>query len=275
MSGRRNGMPRAPRPVLTLSAALCGLMLLAGPARADAPMIECHGQSCGGEHGTCYAYKVDAASYPVMHFEVGTNDLKVENYTNVQTPRGWQFTVEERGMGHDHGGFTMHERVSPGPCRCLTQGRVRWWTDDPENAVEAFTFAFDHPWRPEDVGWELLCYREGPPPETYRFHEFWDAKVGVGNGPLHGPSVAYEDELRISRAKCKVKGGKVKKVNVNVKNAGYMAEHLCRLDSGQELITRSTPSGKIRFLFKGPDAPPCGENGATVDGVYRPFTCGC
>ena len=154
---------------------------------ADAPLVYC--QCTQGEyHGPGhYAYLVDSVSYPMMEFVVGTNDLDPDNYSNVLTPPGWNFAVEEVWMHHSHDNFTYHGMISPGPCWCLTWGRVRWWTDDPESAVEYFTFAFDHPWRGHDVEWVLTTRREGPPPEYYVFEVDWESAVGMGMGPLHGP----------------------------------------------------------------------------------------
>ncbi len=254
---------------------LVGAVCVASLAQADAPLVYCEGTACGGGGERAYTYPIDSASYPMMEFEVGTDDPNPRSYTNVLTPKGWSFKVLEEGMGHDHGGFTLHGRVSPGPCRCLTQGRVRWWTDDPQYAAESFTFGFDHKWRPEDVGWNLLTRREGPPPKFFRFREFWDAQVGTGAGPLHGPSAPSSGDLAIRKAKCKVRKGAVKKATVMVKNAGPNAEHRCTLHTGQELIKRSKNNGKLRFKFKGGNAPPCGSNGATVRERYKSFDCDC
>ncbi len=163
---------------------LCGL---SPPAWADAPLVYCQCTQGNWYGPGRYSYPVDSASYPMMEFVVGTNDLDPDSYANVSVPPGWSFAVEEEWMSHIHGVLTYHGFISPGPCWCLTAGRVRWWTDDPAYAVEFFTFAFDHPWRAEDVGFVLTTRREGPPPEYYVFSESWDSAVGDGYGPLHGP----------------------------------------------------------------------------------------
>ncbi|MFC1888892.1 putative metal-binding motif-containing protein [Thermodesulfobacteriota bacterium] len=165
---------------------------LGSAAFADAPLITCAGTGCGGTGPAVYAYDIDSASYPMMDFRVGTNDLNPENYTNVLIPPGWSFAVEENPMSHAHGVHTPHGEVSPGPCWCLTAGSVHWWTDDPALTIEFFIFGYDHPWTSEDVGWDLSTRREGPPPEEYAFHQFWDALVGVGTGPVHGPYALEE-----------------------------------------------------------------------------------
>lgn len=162
---------------------------LAQAARGDAPLIDCHCQAQAWP--PYYAYHVDAASFPMLEFVVGTNDLNPANYAQVISPPGWRFTVEPTGLGHSCGLFTPHGQVPPPNCESLTLGRVRWWTDDPALAVESFTFAFSHPWPAEDVGWTLTTRRPGPPPEYYVFSESWSAPVGTGAGPVHGPYAEY------------------------------------------------------------------------------------
>ena len=170
---------------------------LGSSAFADAPLIHCVGAGCGGIGPTAYAYDIDSASYPMMDFRIGTNDMNPAHYMNVLIPPGWSFAVEERPMSHLHGVHTPHGEVSPGPCWCQTAGSVHWWTENPEFAVEFFTFGYDHTWKPEDVGWSLLTRREGPPPSYYEFQPFWDAAVGMGMGPMHAPYEAPEFTLEL------------------------------------------------------------------------------
>jgi len=169
----------------------------------------------------------------------------------------------------------IRDRVSTGPCKCLTTGRVRWWTDDPGHAVEFFTFGYDHCYLPEDVGWTLTTRREGPPPRQYEFRQDWDAPVGTGAGPVHGPSRAPSDREVIKKAKCKVKHGQVKKAIVVLKNATPSGNYHCTLDTGQREFSQAKPNGKIKFVFSGDNAPPCGPNVATVLDQHRHFVCGC
>jgi len=169
------------------STALGVLMCFSSSAGADAPWVRCEctqGGWCGPGH---YAYVIDSASYPMIEFTVGTNDLEAAHYLNVTIPPGWNFAVEQEGISHAGGLFAYHGSYSEGPDYSPTPGRLRWWTDDPAYAIEFFTFAFDHPWRAEDVGWQLATRREGPPPEYYTFSESWYEQVGMAYGPLHGP----------------------------------------------------------------------------------------
>ncbi|MDY7110199.1 MAG: VCBS repeat-containing protein [Planctomycetota bacterium] len=160
---------------------------LAGSATADAPLVFCLGKAGGGHGPRDYTYFVDAVSYPMMEFTVGTMDPDPAHYRNVLIPPGWQFEVEPEGMGHACGFCAGHGEVSFGPCYSLTNARARWWTESPAFAVEQFVFGYDHRWTPEDVSWHLWTRREGEPPEWFEFFESWDSPVGGGMGPLHGP----------------------------------------------------------------------------------------
>jgi hypothetical protein len=172
----------------TLLWAFCALGLGGAPVCADAPLFFCEGGACGyDEPIRAYRYRIDSGSYPIMEFRVGTNDLDALNYLDVLRPPGWHFAVQDQPMPHSHGDCTPHGEVSPGPCWCLTAGSAVWWTDDPTLAVEFFTFGYNHTWTPEDVGYDLVTRRPGDPPSWYTFHEFWDAPLGTGNGPFHGP----------------------------------------------------------------------------------------
>jgi len=153
----------------------------------DVPLIHCIGTESGGTGPRRYAYDIDSVGYPVTDFRVGTRDLEIADYTNVLIPPNWQFAVEPVHMGHMGGQKTAHGQVSPGPCRCLTKGSVRWWTDEPLSAVEVFVFGYDHPWSSEDVGWTLVTWPEGSMPDPDILRENWDAAVGTGLGPVHGP----------------------------------------------------------------------------------------
>jgi len=168
-------------------------LVSAGDVWGDAPLVFC--ECTEGEYLGLgrYRYVVDSASYPMMEFTVGTNDLEFFDYWDVAVPAGWQFAVvaDEQEM-HAGGSFAFHGTLSAGPVWSLTAGVARWWTDDPAYAIEFFTFEFHHPWLAEDVGWRLETRRPGSPPEYYVFSEFWDAPVGTGYGPLHGPFAQAE-----------------------------------------------------------------------------------
>jgi hypothetical protein len=158
-------------------------------APREAPEVYCNGWICGGTGLPMYNYPVESVGQPVMDFRVGSNDLNPAHYANVLIPEGWNFAVEEVWMNHlcascdDH---TPHGADSPGPCWCVTQGSVHWWTDDPDKAVELFTFGYDHIWPAEDVSWQLTTAGDRLAPRGV-FMPSWDEPVGMGNGPVHGP----------------------------------------------------------------------------------------
>ena len=95
---------------------------------------------------------------------------------------------------------------------------------------------------------------------------------GFWPGTLRGGCNGNE---KITKAKCKTRGGKVKKVVVVVKKATPGADYTAKLDTGEELIEAAKSSGKVKFKFKGDNAPPCGPNGVTVCDKHKGFDCGC
>jgi len=167
---------------------LVGVSCVGTLARADAPLVYCVGTTSGGYGPRAYAYEVHSDNNPMVEFRVGTNDLNPAHYTNVLLPPDWNFAVEPAPMRHSAGWPTPYGEVSPGPSEGLAAGIVHFWAADPELAVELFTFGFEHPWTPEDVGWELLTRSQGLFPEYAEFQECWDEAMGLGLGPLQGPS---------------------------------------------------------------------------------------
>lgn len=77
----------------------------------------------------------------------------------------------------------------------------------------------------------------------------------------------------ILKAKCKTKGAAVKKAIVQVTGTTPGVDYTCTLDTGESLT--KTAGAKVKFTFKGGDAPPCGPNAANVCGLKKAFNCGC
>jgi len=103
----------------------------------------------------------------------------------------------------------------------------------------------------------------------------WDNSVGnflyynqLNNRCCNGKEV-------IKRAKCKTRGGKVKKVIVVVKKATPGGEYTATLDTGEKVREAASGKGKVKFKFSGNNAPPCGPNGVSVCDEYREFGCDC
>jgi hypothetical protein len=140
------------------------------------------GRECGGSGPCDYTYTVVAdKGDPISELRVTTNDLDAKHYTDVLTPDGWFFTIETGGPLHSGGRCTPVGEISPGPVRMISIGQVRWWTDDPkQSAIESFTFGFNHPWYAQDVGWRATSANSD-------YLEDWEAPVGEGAGPVHGP----------------------------------------------------------------------------------------
>jgi len=166
--------------------ALAAVIGFGYPARADAPVVYC-GCSQGEFDGPGqYAYTVDSSSYPVSEFFVGTNDLDSTNYTSVLVPPGWNFEIMGWGFSQSYGTFSYHGYMPGTPGFGLTAGSAHWWTDDPAQAIEFFTFGFEHPWVAQDVGWGMIVPSRGSRADLW-FAESWQDPVGMGAGPLHGP----------------------------------------------------------------------------------------
>ncbi|MCC7293025.1 MAG: hypothetical protein IT449_13270 [Phycisphaerales bacterium] len=96
----------------------------------------------------------------------------------------------------------------------------------------------------------------------------WLAGGGGGGGDCNGQEV-------IAKATCAIKNGAPTKTVVLVKNATPHATYTAVLDTGQSVSNTAGDRGKVKFLFKGVNKPPCGPNGVTVCGTRKPFGCGC
>lgn len=159
--------------VVALLLALC----LATPTLAQGgATVLCQGNICGGGGIRNYQYDVTGTGGLMIHqFHVGTCDPNIADYTNIIGPAGWSFGIAN--ILEDHrDAFTPHGGFSAPDGRCL---RCAVWTE-PENGagVQNALFGFDNPNHAHDVGWFL---NSGLPVEN------WNAAVGMGAGPVHGP----------------------------------------------------------------------------------------
>lgn len=149
-------------------------------AAAD-PLVYCLCEHCGGGGPRMYSYRVESPGAPVTEFTVGMSAIVGELY-DVIMPEGWDCHVYYDGMPHSEGVLTPRGAEPFGPCYCLTEGRLFWWTDDPFAGVESFTFGFKHLSFAEDVGW-IMTGVDGA-----SYIENWDAPAAIGAGPIHGPA---------------------------------------------------------------------------------------
>ncbi len=136
---------------------------------------------------------------------------------------------------------------------------VQNWLDEPE---------MDHGW--------LLKGDESTPETSKRF----DTRENVT--PEFRPLLVVEftppacnGSEKIIKAKCKTKRGRVKKVIVVVKKGAPKQGYTARLDTGEELTKPAKNNGKVKFTFKGDNAPGCRPNGVNVCGHHKDFDCSC
>jgi len=97
---------------------------------------------------------------------------------------------------------------------------------------------------------------------------FWPGTLGERGGGCTGRET-------ISKAKCKIKQGAVNKLTVVVKGATPGENYTAVLDSGQTLDVKAKSKGTAKFVFKGGDKPPCGDNAVSVCDLRKTFRCGC
>ena len=184
-------------------------LLIAVAAFSQAPAsVICDGRdtlppwNCGpgGAAANNYFYKITAPSQPpqevLLDIYVGTDDLNAANYTNVTMPPGWIFQVLAASppfypnpLNH-YTGFTKKTFVSAGP-NGTCPGYVYWSCQ--QSPVPTGNFGYDHPWTGHDVGWEVDSQLPPyPPPGAITISvENWQAPIGMGYGPVHGPSLQY------------------------------------------------------------------------------------
>jgi len=97
---------------------------------------------------------------------------------------------------------------------------------------------------------------------------FWPGVAAAGGGGCTGQET-------LKKAKCKTKQGVVTKLSVVVKNGSPGEIYTAVLDTGQSLDKKAKDNGTAKFVFKGGDAPPCGDNAVTVCDLRKAFNCGC
>lgn len=146
--------------------------------------VLCQGNICGGGGIRNYQYDVTGTGGLLLHqFHVGTCDPNIADYSNILGPVGWTFGIFS--ILEDHrDGFTPHGGIS------APTGKCNWsavWTE-PDNGpgVQNALFGFDNPNLPHDVGWFI---------NSSQVVENWAAPVGMGAGPVHGPTVPEPGSL--------------------------------------------------------------------------------
>lgn len=163
------------------------LAVLVASGQCFAQTVECDGTACGGA-GTVscdtqlrdYVYRVtipDADTCYVLF--VGTHDGDPSHYTDICMPQGWTFSIVPDALD-DFSAATGHGLISPGPdgsCEFV----IKFWNVGGQPFGPKADFAFNHFAGPHDVSWQL----------EWSFANLaqvdWNAAVGQGTGPVHGP----------------------------------------------------------------------------------------
>ena len=156
-----------------------------GSVAQGVPLVSYDGTEAGGDGPREYAYDVDAnEGDPIMEFRLAVGDLNLDNYGDVLMPDGWHLTVDDDVTMGCYGGYTPIGGTAT-LLKHVTHDSILWSTDDPKFAIESFTFGFNHPGLAGDVAWGLLNSRDESFSET-------SLVVGLGFGPVHGPSLIPE-----------------------------------------------------------------------------------
>ena len=149
---------------------------------AHAATVVCNGLESGGQGPTAYYYEVTLGPNEWMiDFQAGTDCLVPPHYGNWISPPGWGpvlFGLQER----DTDVKTPHGGLSPGPTG-LCPASVLWTPlagAGQINGPGTFFFGYDNDHPSHDVGWTVTGLAV---PNS----ENWNAAVGMGAGPVHGP----------------------------------------------------------------------------------------
>ncbi|MCE5323706.1 PEP-CTERM sorting domain-containing protein [bacterium] len=158
------------------------LVVAAVPAFSFSASVLCQGNICGGGGIRNYQYDVSVADGLIYQFHVGTCDPNIADYSNILMPAGWSFNIYS--ILEDHADkFTPHGQISS------ADGYCQWcavWTDTTGQGIASATFGFDNPNSPHDVGWFI---------NSSSAVENWSMPVGLGDGPVHGPTVPEPSSL--------------------------------------------------------------------------------
>lgn len=152
------------------------LVATAVPVYAQGAVVLCQGNICGGGGIRNYQYDVTVSEGLIYQFHVGTCDPNIADYSNILMPAGWTFGIFS--ILEDHADtFTPHGQIS------TPTGQCQWcavWTDSTGQGTAGALFGYDNPNLPHDVGWFI---------NSSTAVENWSAAVGMGSGPVHGPTV--------------------------------------------------------------------------------------
>lgn len=165
-------------------------LALAVPALGTGTLsVGCNGNICGGTGATAYEYNLSVTEGAIGQFHVGTDDGNIADYTNIVMPTGWTFNLF--AAEPYHGDYTPHGSIG------TINGQCSWYAtftaSSPTYELSSVTLGFDNPYGPHDVGWET--HLNDPQTGYWQQFENWQAPVGGGTGPVHGPTVPEPGSL--------------------------------------------------------------------------------
>ena len=160
------------------------LLTLALISPVCASTVRCIGTSSGGDGPRAYSYGLDGL-VNLTSWELGTD--RDDLFTNWLQPTDWSWQIlgndlpeNEQRLGYIP--KTPEGQISPGPA-----GPCSWrivWTGPALNG-NGFVFGFDSLAPPHDTDW---ITSDGSAAN-------WDALVGMGEGPIHSPTVPEPGSL--------------------------------------------------------------------------------
>ena len=182
------------RERILMAIAVALVLCTAGSAPAAVTVV-CNGTAYGGTGPRDYWYEVTTTEeYDDFAFHVVTGDETVANYSNraaaVLGGGGWEWMTS--GLDYlcnlvGHGGpLDIHTPVTAhggGPVtpNGTYTGTVFWTVNGPLSAG-TYGFGYDNDTAPMDVSW---VFDPGVGAAT---SSDWSKVVGMGKGPVHGPS---------------------------------------------------------------------------------------
>ncbi len=180
-----------------MAVAVAMVLCTAGSAPAGITVV-CNGTECGGSGPRDYFYEVTTTQqYDGFVFNAGTADRDTGNYSNPLAAylvgANWVAMIDDPTPGGDydvcfgygdqldiHSPMTAHGGgpVTPNGKSNMV---IAWFVNGPLPA-NTYGFGYDNDTDPIDVSWFFV---DGPPPDIT---SDWSKVVGMGLGPVHGPS---------------------------------------------------------------------------------------
>lgn len=169
---------------------LCALLLSLCLSMGAWASVVCNGSRCGCcETATRdYLYYVDEGTTSFTAFLSGTCDGDESNYSNWLLPTGWTYEFQKAEFPDSPYSPKGSYATQTGNCPWM----ILWMCSSAEYAVTSGTFGFDNKNAPHNVYWAVsgsdFVGIEGTD---------WTKAVGLGEGPVHAPSVPEPASLLV------------------------------------------------------------------------------